>query len=344
MAGKYPRGIRPRGNSFHVDITRKGVRLTATCHSFEEALQKKAEFEHVLYSGQGYLEGLARKGRSWTLAEGLEFTARVAWSRAVTRDKMVKIGQEAITYFGYGRPLNSISTEAIEQWLLTLEARRLADSSINQRVAVLSRIMHVALDRGGLDAIPRMPRRRKYQTRFRIITKDEETRLLFFMRECGFEVQADAVVILVDTGMRFGELLRLRERDIDLGQNLIHVWQTKTKAPRTTPMTERVRITLKRRQSGHPSRLAFPMKRYDMQKAWDRARAYIELDDDSHFTIHALRHTCASRLVMMGVNLRIVQEWMGHKSYQSTLTYAHLVPDSLEKAKLALDRFGQPSA
>ena len=36
------------------------------------------------------------------------------------------------------------------------------------------------------------------------------------------------------------------------------------------------------------------------------------------------------------MNLRFVQEWTGHKSYQSTLQYAHLVPVTLEKARLAL--------
>jgi integrase len=344
MAGSLPKGIRRRGNSFHVDITRKGVRLTATCHSLLDAQTKKAEFQHKLYSGKGDLEALRKRGKSWTIAEGLEYTARVAWSRAVSRDKMIRMGQEAVAFFGQGRPLNSITTEAIDQWLLTLEAKRLADSSINHRIAAISKIMHVALDRGGLDAIPRMPRRRQYQTRFRIVTKDEETRLLFFMGKCGFELQADAVVTLADTGMRVGELLRLKERDVDLEQNLIHIWQTKTRVPRTAPMTQRVHKTVRKRLTSHPSHRVFPINRYDLYKAWERARSKLELTDDPHFTVNALRHTCASRLVMMGVNLRIVQEWMGHKSYQSTLKYAHLVPETMEKARLALERFGQPPA
>src|ERR1019366_8423347 len=44
------------------------------------------------------------------------------------------------------------------------------------------------------------------------------------------------------------------------------------------------------------------------------------------FSWHCLRHTFASRLIMAGVDLRTVQELMGHKSIQMTVRYAHLAP------------------
>ncbi len=45
-----------------------------------------------------------------------------------------------------------------------------------------------------------------------------------------------------------------------------------------------------------------------------------------NFSWHCLRHTFASRLVMAGVDLRTVQELMGHKSIQMTVRYSHLTP------------------
>jgi site-specific recombinase XerD len=46
-----------------------------------------------------------------------------------------------------------------------------------------------------------------------------------------------------------------------------------------------------------------------------------------NFTWHCLRHTFASRLVMAGVDLRTIQQLMGHKTLQMTVRYAHLAPE-----------------
>ena len=62
------------------------------------------------------------------------------------------------------------------------------------------------------------------------------------------------------------------------------------------------------------------------------------------FHLHDLRHTFASRLVMAGVDLRTVQELMGHKTIAMTLRYAHLSSDHKRKAIEALEqRFSEKS-
>jgi len=55
-------------------------------------------------------------------------------------------------------------------------------------------------------------------------------------------------------------------------------------------------------------------------------------------TLHALRHTFASQLIMKGVDLPTVQKLMGHSDIQTTMIYSHLAPDHLAEAvdKLSL--------
>jgi hypothetical protein len=59
------------------------------------------------------------------------------------------------------------------------------------------------------------------------------------------------------------------------------------------------------------------------------------------FTWHDLRHTFASRLVMAGVDIRTVQELMGHKSISMTMRYSHLSP---EHRTIALEKLCEASA
>ncbi len=66
------------------------------------------------------------------------------------------------------------------------------------------------------------------------------------------------------------------------------------------------------------------------------AIASAEIED---FTWHCLRHTLASQLVMKGVDIRTVQELMGHKTIQMTVRYAHLAP---QHKLAAVERLCEP--
>ena len=66
-------------------------------------------------------------------------------------------------------------------------------------------------------------------------------------------------------------------------------------------------------------------------------REAIGLGDDKQFVIHTLRHTCATRLLGSGVDIRTVMQWMGHSSIEQTQRYAHFIPSKLDDAADALN-------
>jgi len=69
----------------------------------------------------------------------------------------------------------------------------------------------------------------------------------------------------------------------------------------------------------------------NIRKSFEGAKKRAGIVD---FRFHDLRHTFASHLVMAGVDLKTVQELLGHKSFEMTLRYTHLSPDH---KKAALD-------
>jgi len=84
--------------------------------------------------------------------------------------------------------------------------------------------------------------------------------------------------------------------------------------------------------NGRCSSLRYNGERYrNVRKAFEGARKRAGITD---FRFHDLRHTFASHLVMAGIDLKTVQELLGHKSFEMTLRYAHLSP---EHKKAALD-------
>lgn len=66
-------------------------------------------------------------------------------------------------------------------------------------------------------------------------------------------------------------------------------------------------------------------------------RGYADQVGLQRFTFHNLRDTYASWLVQRGVNLKIIQELLGHESIHTTLIYAHLAPDSRFSAVKVID-------
>jgi integrase len=65
---------------------------------------------------------------------------------------------------------------------------------------------------------------------------------------------------------------------------------------------------------------------------WDAARGQMGLTDPELFVFHACRHTFATRAIQAGVNIRVLQMLMGHKTIQTTIRYSHVDDRTLSDA------------
>lgn len=232
-------------------------------------------------------------------------------------------------FFGHAYPLADITGGHIADFRAHLIARGDAPATVNRKLALLSSLLHLAAEWELIDRVPIIRREREGEGRLRWLTHEEEAAVLAFLRGNGHGTMADLVVLLVDTGLRLGEALRLRPADVNTGANRLTVWESKGGKPRTVELTARVVALLDPMLARLlPGERFFIFDNDHAGYLWDKARAHLKLEDDPGFVIHALRHTFAVRMLEAGVDVRVVQVLLGHASVTTTMRYAH-VSDSL---------------
>lgn len=159
----------------------------------------------------------------------------------------------------------------------------------------------------------------------------------------------DVATLLLDTGMRVGELRGLQWADVHLepangaALGYIHVRGGKSKnAKRNLSLTRRVRQVLERRRKEARSAWVFtneagsePASLYTLDSQHARTRTALSMPRD--FVLHSLRHTFGTRLGEAGADAFTIMKAMGHSSVVVSQKYVHPTPARLESAWRQLD-------
>jgi integrase len=351
-SNKLPRGIRLRGNRFYVDVTVDGVRRTATCDSLDAAITRQKEMRRQIMRGEDAPVAAASGDGSWTLKRALTVTLSLppkeGWKGAPAEASSTKNANLAIAYFGEDARLSDITTASLDDYVSHLIEEGNGGGTINRKLSAISKLMTVAARRGGLPAgKPLFPHRMaEAENRHREVTKVEEKNILTLLDQWNKDDHRDAVAVLLDTGMRCGELWKLAVQDVDTDRGLLHVggragYTTKNRDYRVIPMTPRVKEIIERRINDMLSPVTgearvFPYDNWWLRTQWAKLRTALGMTRDKQFVPHSLRHTCASRLVQGGVRLEVVQKWLGHKTITVTQRYAKLATANLEEAASVL--------
>ena len=234
--------------------------------------------------------------------------------------------------------IGAIDDAWLEDYVRTLDSRKIAVGTVNRYLAILKTIMR--FKRQQYDFIRLRKERRG---RIRVLSREEEQLVVgalryghTSMRRASFPQMADMVETLIDTGMRLGEVRNIRYEDINFETGLISIWINKGDRPRSIPMTKRVRAILEQRKVINAAK-PFNLTEWQCENAWRFARRAVGLNGDKEFVLHACRHTTATRLINNGIDLYVVKEWLGHGSIQVTERYAHLSPSKLVHAAKMLE-------
>lgn len=162
----------------------------------------------------------------------------------------------------------------------------------------------------------------------RFLSSDEVGRLLTALREARQQQTESlsaivAIRILLLTGMRCGEVLNLKWKEIDEANACFRLPDSKT-GSRIIPYSRDVAEDIRSLERAGPEELVFegrePGSPLSLRRPWYRIRELANIDDTAN--LHSLRHTFASWSVMNGLSLTQVGALLGHKSSQTTLRYA----------------------
>ncbi|MGI8715605.1 MAG: tyrosine-type recombinase/integrase, partial [Solirubrobacteraceae bacterium] len=250
----------------------------------------------------------------------------------------------------------AVTTEEIEQWRRSLAG--LSNRSKNKLLIQLHGIFRRAQVVWAIPVNP-LARVEKHPMRpsgdIQVFSPEEVWALV---RAAASEQDAAVFLTAAFTGLRLGELLALRWRDVDFAGSTIRVRASWAGSALTTPKSGKVRAVPLAPDVA--SALAQVGRREDwvgeddlvfantvgtyvdgsaLRRRYKAALAGAALRP---LRFHDLRHTFGTRMIAKA-DIRRVQEWMGHADIQTTMKYLHYAPRE-EDARLVAEAFALPAA
>ena len=151
------------------------------------------------------------------------------------------------------------------------------------------------------------------------------------------------LMTLYSAGLRPSEAVHMQLASIDSGRMMIRVDQGKGRKDRYVMLSERLLVTLRHywREYQHTLWLfagqdpSCPLTRGSLDHLFARAKKKAGIR--KRVSPHSLRHAFATHLLERGVNIRVIQRLLGHRSLRSTEIYTHVAESYVRDTKSPLD-------
>lgn len=321
----------------------------------------------ALVRGQGHVRHVAavRASGGLTLTAAFDrcFADPHVWRHIRAQATYKTNCRHVLEHFGADRVVASIGRADIQAYVTSqLDAEKpSAPATINRRLACLGKMFSAASDwDDGPKTVPKIKYLAEDGARKFSLSHEQEKAMFQAVSELdtlrpgpqgGPPRRPDAHLylrlfkVLVESGVRLTEALKLQWADVQVtsaGHGVLRFYRTKeikNNKARSVPMTEVCAAVLAEIAAEPQRRRHGPFEDLNKNRAehiWKAARARVGITDP-HCVIHALRHTCATRLLKATGNIVLVKEWLGHTTIKTTAdTYAHVETESLMDGAAAL--------
>lgn len=154
------------------------------------------------------------------------------------------------------------------------------------------------------------------------------------------------LTLIYSAGLRVGEAVKLKLKDVDPSRKVIHVRQGKGKKDRYTVLSDAGFSLLQHYiRSEQPIDYLFtsgerkdkPITERTVQYVFEKSKQLAGITKPA--TVHTLRHSFATHLLEGGTDLRYIQELLGHESPKTTEIYTHVSIKDIRRIRSPLDRF-----
>ena len=218
-----------------------------------------------------------------------------------------------LAFFGENQVLSAITQDQVDRYRAAIKKQShiyKAPSTRNKKLMALSTVLKHHRIRTDLEfTLEREDNARQF------IFNDEQIAQVLECFDRDSYMQ-DLFVYLLETGARLSEALRLSKDDIRLDAGLITIWVTKTKQPRSVPITKKVRAILDRRPEGFIGGYA----KDTVQRKFKRCKDMIGLPEEA--VLYSCRHTYATKMLERGVDIQLLAKILGHSSLAMTSRYS----------------------
>lgn len=334
--------IRPNKNKWQADIYYSGKRYRPQFDNETDAQRWLFDQNMRIKSGQLPQEPkVAAETTQMTLSVLFNKAYDRYWAGSKNEDDTIYNINMAKDFFGADTLIQDINAGRIDDYIAFMKTKGNSARTINKKLSCVNKSLKFAVRREYLAKLPTVERLPTgNSSRLRWLDYNEEATILEYCETKGYYEFADWFCFSLDTGARPGEVRAINfERDVrqcpKLKRWVIDIKDPKstndTTKPRTIPLTDRALTALSMQQAREGCN-EFPFYAWDTGKyrtIWDNIRNYMGESNSPDYVPYMTRHTCATRLAQNVPNIKVVQEWLGHKHIETTMKYVKLVPEDL---------------
>ena len=284
--------------------------------------------------------------KQFTWGEALDYTLRTrdTWRNGGGRKTNIINAGHFTEHHGRSFPVERINSALINQYAVDLEDLGKANATINRCISAISTVLNHCAEDDLCEAPRKFKRRKESEGRNLYFTKEQVNSMVTASVEVFSRTDlAEIIQVAAFTGMRQGELLKLKVKDVDLSLNTVHVggrpgFKTKARNYRAVPIHECIaRPLYERLECASPNVAVFDdwSSKDQLLRAFHKVRRYVGIPDEG-YCFHTLRHSFGTWHAAAGTPIRTLMDFMGHKRIETTLRYAKPTSEAAIKAMAAI--------